>query len=259
MPGTRRLISNEIWRNEKFGGLSDQGRLLFIGCFCCADDDGILKASPKYLKALVFPYDDKTSDDVSKYREECIEAGLLHLYSNNGTDYVYCKGWSEHQSIRNDRYVPSVHPKPECHHTLNHNCDNQMTTSRQPSDNQVTTKCQTDVIPVVTSNTIQYNTIQYIRAKLSEVFEQLDKIRNYRPPKRAAEAASIRRMLKTYSVKQIIDTYNHMKSDKFWLDKELFMMSVESQIGAITNGAHKKSSTGSKKNGENKYGTIVKQ
>jgi len=65
------------------------------------------------------------------------------------------------------------------------------------------------------------------------VFGELDKIRGYRPPKRKAEAASIIRMLKTYTSEQIISSYKFMKQDKFWYDKELFMMSVESQIGAI--------------------------
>jgi len=69
--------------------------------------------------------------------------------------------------------------------------------------------------------------------KIKEVFGELDKIRGYRPPKRKAEAASIIRMLKTYTSEQIISSYKFLKQDKFWYDKELFMMSLESQIGAI--------------------------
>ena len=69
--------------------------------------------------------------------------------------------------------------------------------------------------------------------KVKEVFVKLDKERGYRPPKRNAEAASIIRMLKLYSPDQIIDTYKALKQDKFWQGKELFVMSVESQIGAM--------------------------
>jgi len=65
------------------------------------------------------------------------------------------------------------------------------------------------------------------------IFGELDKLRGYRPPKRKAEAASILRMLRQFTPEQIIETYQTMKSDKWWADKELFMMSVESQIGAI--------------------------
>ena len=87
--------------------------------------------------------------------------------------------------------------------------------------------------------------------KVAQVFVGLDKLRNgYRPPKRKAEAASIIRMLnKGFAPEQILDTWSIMKQDKFWADKELFMMSVESQIGAKLNGASKYTS--------GKYGSKV--
>ncbi len=71
---------------------------------------------------------------------------------------------------------------------------------------------------------------------LKDVFSQLDKLRGYRPPKRGAEAASImRRLKKGYTTQQIIECWQKLKSDKFYQDKELYMMTVESQIGAMTN------------------------
>jgi phage replication O-like protein O len=74
--------------------------------------------------------------------------------------------------------------------------------------------------------------------KVKEVFYQIDKRRGYRPPKRKAEASSIIRMLKTYTTDQIIETWQKLKSEQFWQKKELYMMSVESQIGAIVNGTN---------------------
>jgi hypothetical protein len=71
-----------------------------------------------------------------------------------------------------------------------------------------------------------------------KVFYELDRIRGYRPTvKRKGEAASIIRMLKAgYTPKQIIEAWQKLKEDKFWQDKELFMMTVESQIGAVIKG-----------------------
>lgn len=86
--------------------------------------------------------------------------------------------------------------------------------------------------------------------KVKDVFALLDKARGYRPPKRKAEAASIMRMLKTYTPSQIIEVWQKLKQDKFWQDKELFMMTVESQIGAMLN-------TITKQSGE-KYSHMVK-
>jgi len=233
----RRLITSEIFRNEKFGDLDDSGRVFFIGCFSNADDDGRLKASPKYLKALLFPYDnDKTPEYIQELRTLCHQLGLIHVYSQNGTDYLYCIGWEEHQVIRKDRHRPSVLPPPN---TL-------MPTTRQPDDNQVSVSCPTDDSPnLIQSNPIKDNIkddkkiSSPIGEKVKEVFGELDKIRGYRPPKRKAEAASIIRMLKIYIPSQILATYRVLKEDKFWQGKELFMMSVESQIGAmLKDGAH---------------------
>ncbi|KKL45165.1 hypothetical protein LCGC14_2358370, partial [marine sediment metagenome] len=79
-----------------------------------------------------------------------------------------------------------------------------------------------------------------IGEKVKEVFLKIDKIRGYRPPKRKAEAAAIIRMLKVYIPDQIIETYENLKSDNFWQGKELFMMTVESQIGAVINGENRR-------------------
>jgi len=78
----RRMIDPQIWRNEKVGNLSDAGRLLFIGIFSQADDDGRLKASPRFLMANIFPYDkNKTENDIRYLRDQCTQLGLIRLYT----------------------------------------------------------------------------------------------------------------------------------------------------------------------------------
>jgi len=69
--------------------------------------------------------------------------------------------------------------------------------------------------------------------KVKEVFARLDKLRGYRPPKRKAEASAIIRMLKEYDSDQIVTIYENLKKEAFWQNKELFMMTVENQIGAM--------------------------
>ncbi len=71
---------------------------------------------------------------------------------------------------------------------------------------------------------------------VADVFSRIDKIRGYRPPKRGAENKSVLRMVKDYTPDQIVETYQKLKSDTFWENKELYLMSVESQIGAIIHG-----------------------
>lgn len=127
----RRMITSEIWFNEKVAKLPDAGRLLFIGIFSNADDDGRLKASAKFLKAHIFPYDvDKSIELIKELRDKCTQVGLIRLYTNGREEFLDIPGWSEHQIIRKDRYTPSKLPSFD---------DCSLTTKAHPSGNQVTT------------------------------------------------------------------------------------------------------------------------
>ena len=80
---------------------------------------------------------------------------------------------------------------------------------------------------------------------IRQVFAGIDERRGYRPPKRNAEAASIMRMLKMgYSPDDILKVWDQIKSESFYHDKELYLMTVESQIGAKLNGNGHKQSKG---------------
>jgi len=125
------MITSEIWFNEKVAKLPDAGRLLFIGIFSNADDDGRLKASAKFLKAHIFPYDeDKSIELIKELRDKCTQLGLIRLYTNGREEFLDIPGWSEHQIIRKDRYTPSKLPSFD---------DCSLTTKAHPSGNQVTT------------------------------------------------------------------------------------------------------------------------
>lgn len=128
----RRMIDPKIWFNEKVASLPDAGRLLFIGIFSSADDDGRLKASPKYLKAIIFPYDqDKTIEQVKELRDKCVASRLIRVYSKNSREYLDIPGWHEHQRIRKDRYTQSELPSFD-------EADN-IPVATEPSDNHVPT------------------------------------------------------------------------------------------------------------------------
>lgn len=144
----RRLLNSKIWTNEKVGSLPFGGRLLFIALITHADDDGRLKGSPRYLKALCFPYDDIEIDDVSLWLNMLSALGLVQPYSVNGNVFLCLTGWNEHQSIRKDRYAPSTLPSPT---------DNQLTTKEQPTDNQLTT---TVPLNISKDNIIESNIIK---------------------------------------------------------------------------------------------------
>lgn len=127
----------------------------------------------------------------------------------------------------------------------------------------------TEQLPKTEHHTILYKEIlNKDKEMVDEVFLRLDKIRGYKTTKRNQEKKSIKNMLeKKYTLDQIISTWEMIKSDKFWDNKEVFMMTVESQIGAIIHGTHQnndKSNDKTKSNNDTdkfingKYSEIVK-
>ncbi len=93
---------------------------------------------------------------------------------------------------------------------------------------------------------------------IKQVFAGLTKRRGYKTPNNKGEARSIRNMLKqNYTPDQILDTWDKMKADEWWQDKELYTMSVEKQIGAKLKGSGNQQSND--KSLEGKYAHMVQK
>lgn len=76
-----RTVKPEFWEDEVVGVLPRDARLLFIATFNLADDEGLLRWAPAYLKASAFMYDDDvTVSDVAKLMQCLADAGLLFPY-----------------------------------------------------------------------------------------------------------------------------------------------------------------------------------
>jgi len=86
---------------------------LFIGCFSNADDEGRLKGDPAYLKAIIFPGDTFTDDEVLAYRNEVAAQGLIHIYRNGNSpeEYIALPTFPKYQTI-NKRYPSKLPPPP---------------------------------------------------------------------------------------------------------------------------------------------------
>ena len=97
-----RTIKPEFWEDECIGILSRDARLLFIATWNLADDEGLLRWSPDYLKANVFMYDDDiTANDVATLMAEVADAKLVYPY-NAGRAQVraaFIVSFRKHQRI----------------------------------------------------------------------------------------------------------------------------------------------------------------
>ncbi len=108
----RRMIAPEIWLSEDFSKLSLLAKLLFIGMFSQADDQGRGRAKPVYLKSILFPYDEKLRvADVETALSEIALNMSVALYSVAGSSYYEFQNWKKWQTI--DRPKPSELPPRE--------------------------------------------------------------------------------------------------------------------------------------------------
>lgn len=105
------MIDPMIWQDEEFGSLTSGAKILFIGLFSNADDEGRIRANPAYLKSSIFMYDDITPAIVKTKRDEVVEKmSSVVFYEIDGKEYIQLKNWNEFQKQHKDRITPSTLP-----------------------------------------------------------------------------------------------------------------------------------------------------
>jgi hypothetical protein len=93
-----RNIKPDFWTDEKLVELEPVDRLLFIGLWNFADDEGYLPYSPKRIKMQVFPGD---SLEISRSLQNLISARVLTLYSSEAGEVLHVTNWAKHQKVSN--------------------------------------------------------------------------------------------------------------------------------------------------------------
>ncbi len=94
---SRRMISTEIFTDDKFTDLEPPTRLLFTYLVLAADDDGFFTAT----KQAVF-LSGATNEDLQRL----VDAGYLFKFDSG----VYViRHWKQMNTIQKDRYKPTVH------------------------------------------------------------------------------------------------------------------------------------------------------
>ena len=107
----KRMVDPNIWQSEDFNSLPLLGRLLFIGMFSNADDEGRGVANPVFLRSMVFPYDESIRGaDIEKALSEIGSKMSVLLYSHDGKQYYQLTNWDKWQRV--DKPKPSLFPAP---------------------------------------------------------------------------------------------------------------------------------------------------
>lgn len=94
-----RTIKPEFWEDEKLAKLPVYARLLFIGTWNFADDNGVLLANPVLMKSHIFPYEDIGISTISEWIDMLVENGMLIRTTYNGKDYLVIRKFLIHQKI----------------------------------------------------------------------------------------------------------------------------------------------------------------
>lgn len=108
-----RTIKPDFWEDEKLGAIPIQARLLFIGTWSYADDNGVIRGSAALLKSQIFPYDDNLRiGEVKKWIDALVEARMLIPLSYKGASYYVIRTFRSHQRI-DTRYSNELIPSEE--------------------------------------------------------------------------------------------------------------------------------------------------
>ena len=113
MPRTR-YLKPEFFSDEDLAELPFQARLTFAGLWCYADRAGRLEDRPKFLKAMIFPYDNV---DMEK-QLEILNNGkhengtpFIQRYEANGIKLLQIVKWDKHQKPHHSE-KESIFPPP---------------------------------------------------------------------------------------------------------------------------------------------------
>lgn len=106
-----RSIKPEFWQDEKLARVPVAARLLFIGLWNIADDEGRLRGSPLFIRAQVFPYD--ADIDVEAALSQLANINCIDRFAVDGESYIQVCNFAKHQKIdvRRKSLLPAPPPR----------------------------------------------------------------------------------------------------------------------------------------------------
>lgn len=123
-----RTIKPEFWEDEKIGKLPLQARLLYIGTWNIADDNGVLRGNIAWIKSQVFPYDENLRiGEVKGWIDALVKARMLIPFLYREESYYVIRTFRSHQRI-DTRYSNELIPNEILTEILPHD---ETTTSTQ--------------------------------------------------------------------------------------------------------------------------------
>jgi hypothetical protein len=110
-----RYLKPEFFSDEDLAELPFQARLTFAGLWCYADKAGRLEDRPKFLKAMIFPYDNVDMEkqlDMLNNRKHENGTSFIQRYDANGVKLIQIVKWDKHQRPHHTERESNFPPAP---------------------------------------------------------------------------------------------------------------------------------------------------
>jgi len=108
---SNRVIRDGILTSEAVNKLKFCEELFFRKLLSVVDDYGRYEARPAILRAMLYPakIDQVTPEDIERWLEACVQAGLVRTYKADGRTYLEVLKFN--QKLR--RLIPKWPPPPD--------------------------------------------------------------------------------------------------------------------------------------------------
>jgi hypothetical protein len=95
-----RTVKPEFWDDEKMSKQSLQANLIFIALWNFADDAGIVRKSPVWIKSKIFPHREELRvNEVKGWIKELENARMLIPFEHKEEGYYWIRTFHKHQRI----------------------------------------------------------------------------------------------------------------------------------------------------------------
>jgi hypothetical protein len=97
-----RSIKPDFFQSEKIAALPLSARILFVGMWTHADDNGVMVDNEKLINAAVWPLEDDPLETLRRTREDLRRLSSVHLiarYVTENRNLIFIAGWDEHQRV----------------------------------------------------------------------------------------------------------------------------------------------------------------
>ena len=120
-----RTIKPKFWNDVKIGKLSRDARLIYVGMWNFADDNGTIIGDHTWLKSNILPFDELKPGEFKKWIDELIKTKRIIQIDEQGETFFHIPSFRNHQVINRPNYEEAFIEKSRLEDILQELVNNQ--------------------------------------------------------------------------------------------------------------------------------------